>query len=150
MSSLSNLRQNPNPSSLEEVIKLDSFSSLVGRISEFKEGSEAHFTVSYLKDVPTLLSLVSAVREGHLERHLQAEKEMLGHTFVFDYQNYDRYCSFQHVYIQDLRKTKPAAFNDLIDRGFGGCTRGRVLQLEGDLITEIFNGQTKGTTGQFR
>ena len=151
MSSLSNLRQNPNPSSLEEVIKLDSFSSLVGKILEFKEGSEAHFTVSYLKDVSTLLSLVSAVREGHLERHLQAEKEMLCYTFAFDHQNYARYCSFQHVYIQDLRKTKPAAFNDLIDRGFGGCISGESFSTShGDLIIEIFNGQTKGTAGPFR
>ena len=58
MSFLSNLRKNSNPSSLEEVMKVDSLSSLVRQILEFKEESEALFTVSYLKDVSALLSLV--------------------------------------------------------------------------------------------
>ena len=34
---------------------------------------EASMTISYLKDVSIMLVMVSAVREGNFERHLQAE-----------------------------------------------------------------------------
>ena len=62
-----------------------------------------------------------------------------------------RYCSFQHVYIRDLCKTNPMVFNDLINQGFGGSISGESFSsIHGDLHTELFNAQTKGTAGPFR
>ena len=39
-----------------------------------EKGSECLLTVAYLKDVSALLALVSTVREGDFERHLQSER----------------------------------------------------------------------------
>ena len=65
-------------------------------------------TVAYLKNVSSLLALVSAVREINLEQHLQAEREMLKRCFAFDHINYARYM-FEHVYLRDLeRRNDPA------------------------------------------
>ena len=48
-------------------------------------------TIAYIKDVSSLLALVSAVRE----LHLRAEREMMKHVFAFDHVNYSRYLSYQ-------------------------------------------------------
>ena len=49
-----------------------------------------------------MFAMVSAVREGNLERHLQSERKMLKQTFAFDHYNYAHYCSYQHVYLRSL------------------------------------------------
>ena len=51
------------------------FEKLCTDVLNFVNGTGEHFTIKYLKDVSLILSLVSAVREGNFERHLQAEKE---------------------------------------------------------------------------
>ena len=45
------------------------------QITEFEDFSEGHFMIEFLKDVSSLLTMVSAVRESNFERHLQSEKE---------------------------------------------------------------------------
>ena len=50
-------------------------------------------SLAYLKDVSLMLSIVSAVREGCLERHLQAEREFLKLIFASDHVNYARFFS---------------------------------------------------------
>ena len=80
--------------------------------------------MAYLKDVSSLLALVSTVRESNLEQHLQAEREMLKQCFAFDHINYARYMSFQHVYSRDLERRNDPAFTDLKLRGFGGSLSG--------------------------
>ena len=105
----------------------------------------------FLKDVSALLAMVSAVRESNLERHLAAERNMLSLTFAFDHQNYARYGSFQHVYLDNLINTNRNAYEDLVKKGFGASITGQKFStIHGDLITELFNKQTKGTAGPFR
>ena len=58
-------------------------------------------TVQYLKNVSILLAVVSAVREGNIHQHLQAERDMLKHCFAFDHVDFKRYLSYQPVYLGD-------------------------------------------------
>ena len=44
-----------------------------------------------------MLASVSAVREGDIFKHLQAEREMLKLVFAFDYVHYARYNTYQHL-----------------------------------------------------
>ena len=57
-------------------------------------------TIAYLKDVSSLLALVSGVRDNNFKLHLQAEREMLKHVFAFDHVNYARYLGYQQVYLR--------------------------------------------------
>ena len=59
--------------------------------------------VAYLRDVSSILALVSSVRAGTIELRLEAERDMLKHLFAFDHQNYARYLSYQHVLLNDLK-----------------------------------------------
>ena len=45
-------------------------------------------TVKYLKDLSTMLAIVSAVKEGGLKRHFSAEREIFKLMFAFDHINY--------------------------------------------------------------
>ena len=50
-----------------------------------------------------------------------------------------------------LEKHHDPAFIELSERGFGGSLSGeKFSEIHGDLITEIYNGETKGTAGPFR
>ena len=64
-------------------------------------------TVNYLKDVSTMLTIVSAVRTGNIIQHLQAERQMLKLTFVFDHIDSARYNSFQYVFLSKISKDNP-------------------------------------------
>ncbi len=95
--------------------------------------------------------MVSAVRECDLERPLQSERDMLKLNFALDHHNYARYCSYQHVYLRNLERQNHPAFIDMKERGIGGSISGATFcTLHGNLITELFNKQTKGTAGPFR
>lgn len=54
-------------------------------------GTESKMTVCFLRDVLTLLPMVSAVRENNFERHLQAEREMIKYCSTLDHINYWQY-----------------------------------------------------------
>ena len=120
LKALQQLKSEPNPAHLNRVMKNANFTKLYRRVISPGQGSECQMTVAYLQDVSALLALVSAVREGDLERHLQAEREMLKHCFAFDHINYVRYLSFQHVFLRDLLRRNRPAITDLKSRGFGG------------------------------
>ena len=108
-------------------------------------------TVAYLRDVSSMLSLVVSVREGDIELHLQAERNMLKQVFAFDHQNYARYLSYQHVLLNDLKIKNNAAYKDLKLKGMGANYSGsKFAAVHGDLVTEYFNRETKGTAGPFR
>ena len=97
------------------------------------------------------LCLHFAVREGDLEWHLQAEREMLKHCLAFDHINYARFLSYQHVFLRDLQRRNHPAINDIASRGFGGSLSGNPFSsIHSDLITEIFNGETKRSAGPYR
>ena len=151
LAAVKSLRKNPNSKTFEIVMSQPSLDSLVEDITVYKQYTEEHVTVSYLKDVSVMLSMLSAVREGVLRRHLQAERHVLNLVFAFDHQNYAKYCTYQHVYLESLRSVGHPAFDDLVSLGFGASRSGDSFSsVHGDLITEYFNKETKGTAGPFR
>ena len=102
-------------------------------------------TIEYLKDVSAMLAMVSAVREGWLERHLQAEREMIKQVFAFGHQNYARYLSYQYVLLRSMEQHNHPAITNLKEARFGGSISGKPFSsIHGDLITELFNKETKG------
>ena len=48
-------------------------------------GTEAAMTIGLIKNVSSLLTLISAVRENNFEGHLQIECKMFKYCFVFNY-----------------------------------------------------------------
>ena len=101
-------------------------------------------TIRYLKDISSLLALVSA------ERHLQAEREILKYCFAFHHINYTRYLSYQQVYLTSLEANNSPAISHLKEESFGGSLSGQPFSaMHGDLVIEIFNGQTKRQAGPY-
>jgi len=148
---LQKLRQTPTYDNLNNVMESADFNALCGEVLSFADGTEGHLTVTYLKDVSLILALVSAVREGNFERHLQAERKMAGLCFAFDHPNYARYVSYQHVYLSHLKDVNREAYEDLVRKGFGASLTGQSFSsIHGDLVTEYFNRTTKGTSGPLR
>ena len=91
------------------------------------------------------------MREGNLYRHLEAERKFLPLFFAFDHVHYARYNSFQHIYLKHLQTTKTNAFNDLCIQGYGATSTGDPFSaIHGDIVTEHFNRETKGTAGPNR
>ena len=150
-SNLVKLRKTPSPLTLENVLKSKSFDILVTDILQYKERSDGNLTVEYLKDVSTLLALVSAVREGCIERHLQAERKLIHLAFAYDHPDYSRYCTYQNTHLTYLKTTGHPAYDDSLKKGIGGPLTGDPFSsLHGDLHTELFNRETKSTCGPFR
>ncbi len=147
---LTDLRLEPTPGAVDKVLDLESFETFFLQLKT-ESSTQKGMTVAFLRDISSLLALVSAVREGDFDRHLQAERDMLRFLFAFDHQNYARYLSYQHVYLSDLKLTNNAAYQDLCIRGFGANYSGDTFaNVHGDLVTEYFNKETKGTAGPFR
>ena len=88
LSALKMLRKNPSASSINDVMMLPQFNQLQQQILQHDKGSDGEMTVASLRDVSAMLSLVSAVRECDIDRHLEAEREMICLAFAFDHQNY--------------------------------------------------------------
>ncbi len=61
---LQKLWSEPNPERVNMVLQDKEFNLLCRKIIRSGEGTECQMTVAYLKDVSTLLALVSAVRES--------------------------------------------------------------------------------------
>ena len=82
---------------------------------------------------------------------MEAERDMLKYCFAFDHIIYAQYMSFQHVYLSDLEAKGDPAIDNLIKRGIGGSLSGdKFSSIHGDLITEVFNGETKPQAGPHR
>ena len=151
LSSLVTLRKDPSPSTLEKVVESPAFNILLAELTRADNGTEASMTLAYLEDVSSMLAMISAVREGNIERHLQSERDMLNQIFAFNHQNYARYCSYQHVYLRSLQQEGHPAFDEMKLKGFGASIGGdKFSSIHGDLVTELFNKETKGTAGPFR
>ena len=60
--------------------------------------AEFQMTIKYLKDVSTMLPIVSVVREGDLKRRFSAKREILKSIFAFDNIKYARYNTYQHAH----------------------------------------------------
>ena len=58
---------------------------------------------------------------------------------------------FQHVYLSDLEAKGNPAIDNLIKRGIGESLSGdKFFSIHGDLINEVFNGETKRQAGPHR
>ena len=71
--------------------------------------TRSQMLVNYLKDVSTMLAIVSAVRTRNITQHLQAERKILKLILVFVHINYAPYNSFQHVFLNNLFKRWPTS-----------------------------------------
>ena len=115
------------------------------------EFSESDITIECFKEVSSMLAMVSAVKEGSLERPHQAARDMIKQMFAFGHYNYARYLSCQHVSVRSMEQQNHLAIQNLKGNGFGGSISGEPFSsIHGDLITELFNKETKGTRGPMR
>ena len=90
-----------------------------------------------------MLSILAAVRER--------EREILKLVFAFDHVNYVRYNSNQYVFLTEEKRLNSPAYQDLKHYVYGASLTGSHFSgLHGDLMTELFNKETKGTAGPFR
>ena len=87
LSQLQSLQRQPNSENLKVIIDSNSFTQLFEQIITTCEGTESRMTIAYLRDVSSLLALVSAVREADFEQHLQAERDTIKQCFAFDHVN---------------------------------------------------------------
>ena len=86
-----------------------------------------------------------------MKRHFSAEREILKLMFAFDHINYARYNTYQHVYLNNLLRKDKIVAKDVISKGYGASSSGDSFStIHGDLVTEHFNKETKGTAEPFR
>ena len=84
------LRLEPSGRLVNEILETNEFKLL---LKQFKTTSNdrSKMILEYLKDISLMLAILSAVREGKIDRHLQAERQFLKLVFAFDHVNYARY-----------------------------------------------------------
>ena len=151
LEAMRSVRVNPSTVTLQNLMHLQEFEDIVDNVLRYEKGSDSELTVSYLRDVSLMLSLVAAVRESDIEKHLQAEQRMTCLCFAYDHQNYARYNSYQNMYLSHIKHSNHAAFQQLKLKGMGGSITGEKFSaIHGDLVTEVFNKETKGTARPFR
>ena len=75
-------------------------------LSDFEATTDIRstMTMQYLRDVPLMSTIVSTVREGHFDRHPEAERQFLKLVFAFDHVDHARYNAYQHVFLTNLKK----------------------------------------------
>ena len=74
--------QNPGLEKIDIIIKNEALSVLFSKIMDDTVGTKAKMDIRFIKNVSSLLALVSAVRENNFERHMQAECEMVKYCFA--------------------------------------------------------------------
>ena len=130
------MRKNPSTEGLDELVSSENFLQLYQEITCVK-GDQDGMVAGYLRDVSSILELVSSVRGGNIELHLETERDMLKHLFAFHHQNYARYLSYQYVLLNDLKVSNTTSFQDLVFRGMGAnYSDNKFASVHGDLVTE--------------
>ena len=76
------LTQNPDLETIDVIIKNEALIVLFSKIMDDTAGTETKMDIRFIKNVSSLLALVSAVRENNFERHMQAEREMVKYCFA--------------------------------------------------------------------
>ena len=91
----------------EAVQQIMSSKEFLEFLSDFAATTDIRSTMTmhYLRDVSLMLTIVSAVREGNFDRHLEAERQFLKLVFAVDHVNYTRYNAYQHVFLTNLKNT---------------------------------------------
>ena len=88
--------------------------------------------------------MISAVWSSDFERYLQAERDMVKHCFAFNHVKFGRYMTYQHVLQRTMLHNNHPAIDELKTRGFRcNLSGGKISSINGDLATEMFNGETK-------
>ena len=82
-----NLRRKPTAGNLNLILSNNEFQNLFRKILNNSHETESKMTVCFLRDISTLLAMVSAVREKNFERHLLAEREMVKYCFTLHVSN---------------------------------------------------------------
>ena len=77
-----NLRRKPTVENLNLTLSNNEFQNFLRKILNNFDGTESKMTVCFLRDVSTLLAMVSTVRQKNLEQHLQAEREMIKYCLL--------------------------------------------------------------------
>ena len=72
-----NLRRNPTAENLNFILSKNEIQNLFRKILNNSHGTESKVAVCFLRDVSTLLAMVSAIREKNFEQHLQVEREIV-------------------------------------------------------------------------
>ena len=98
-------------------------------------GTQAEMTVQYVRDVSSMLCLISSVRENFIERHLAVERVLIPRCVAFAHPNYSRYLSYEHVRLLNLKKMRKkfgmiCTTTDLVGQQLVNST------IHGDLIIE--------------
>ena len=110
---------------------------LFSQIMDGTAGTEAEMTVGFIKNVLSLPTFFSAVRENDFKGHLQAERKMFKYCFVFNYLN----CTLvfkQQVHLRKLQRFITNATVDITQRAFGDSLSGDLFScLHSDLTTNI-------------
>ena len=74
-------RKNPSTEGLDELVSSENFLQLYQEITSVK-GDQDGMVVAYLRDVSSILALVSLLRGGNIELHLEAERDILMHLVL--------------------------------------------------------------------
>ena len=128
-SKLIELRKSPLPVLVEEIRKLDTFKDIMQHIVS-AIGTESQLNMTYLKNVPTMLAIVSAVRESDLKRNFSAKQKFLKLMFAFDHINYARYNTYHHVYLKNLLRKDKSIAKDLITNWYGASSSGTAQKMK--------------------
>ena len=107
------LRCDPTPENLDRLMGLDLFNLLCDEMLT-TSGTQLKMIVEYIHGVSALLTIISSVRELSIERHPQAERNILpvSELFTFGHVNYARYLTNLHVCLQDLNLESPNAWKE--------------------------------------
>ena len=76
------LTQNPGLEKIDIIIKNEALTVLFSKIMDDTVGAKAKMDICFIKNVSSLLALVSAARENNFERYMQAEREMGKYCFA--------------------------------------------------------------------
>ena len=142
---LENCFRNPCQSTLPNILSCQEFNLLVDNFMPYENFAKFHINVTYLKSVFTILALVSAVCEVDIERHIQAELQIVDHP------NYARYGTYHPTLLKHLCHASHPAYHDLLVKDYGlRITGERFSTAHGDILTEIFHKETKGGSCPFQ
>ena len=98
--------------------------------------TQSQMTVTLLKDISLLLSLIDTACETNIDLHLQCERKFLKLAHAFDHINYSHWGTYQHVYLSNMKqKMMPASTQLKTVLGFTvSQTGGKFSAVQGDYI----------------
>ena len=84
---LTGLTQNTSFEKSDVIMKNEAFNVLFSKTMYDTVGTDAKMDICFIKNVSSLVALVSAVLENNFEQHLQAYREMVKYCFAFNHIN---------------------------------------------------------------